>query len=125
MATVCHETEFSATSMESGMSTALQTVEPVGDPAAPLREPQPGPADTAAQGSARSLFPWLPCTLALDVPVTHFTVRDLLQIRAGSIVETDCHQSSDIPLRVNGLLMAWTEFELVGERLAARITDLA
>jgi flagellar motor switch/type III secretory pathway protein FliN len=107
------------------MSTALQTVEPAGDPTAPLREAQAGPADTGASASARSLFPWLPCTLALDVPVTHFTVRDLLQIRPGSIVETDCHQSSDIPMRVNGLLMAWTEFELVGERLAARITDLA
>jgi flagellar motor switch protein FliN/FliY len=41
------------------------------------------------------------------------------------VLETSCHQSMDIPLRVNGLLLAWTEFEVVGERLAARITDLA
>jgi len=39
-------------------------------------------------------------------------------------VQTACHQSTDIPLQVNGMLMAWTEFEVVGERLAARITDL-
>lgn len=71
------------------------------------------------------VLPWLPCTLALDVQVIHFTVRSLLELAPGVILETNCHQSMDIPLRVNGLLMAWTEFEVVGERLAARITDLA
>ena len=71
------------------------------------------------------LLPWLPCTLALDVPVIQFTVRSLLELAPDTILETSCHQSMDIPMRVNGLLMAWTEFEVVGERLAARITDLA
>ncbi len=71
------------------------------------------------------VLPWLPCMLALDVPVIGFTVRSLLELAPGTVLETNCHQSMDIPLRVNGLLMAWTEFELVGERLAARITDLA
>ncbi len=71
------------------------------------------------------VLPWLPCTLALDIPVIRFTVRSLLELAPGVILETSVHQSMDIPLRVNGLLMAWTEFEVVGERLAARITDLA
>ncbi len=69
-------------------------------------------------------LPWLPCTLALEVPVVGFTVGYLLNLREGSLVQTACHQSTDIPLQVNGTLMAWTEFEVVGERLAARITDL-
>jgi flagellar motor switch/type III secretory pathway protein FliN len=70
------------------------------------------------------LLPWLPCTLALEVPVVGFTVGSLLKLVRGSLVQTSCHQSMDIPLQVNGILMAWTEFEVVGERLAARITDL-
>lgn len=53
-----------------------------------------------------------------------FTVNSLLNLQTGSLVKTVCHQSTDIPLQVNGMLMAWTEFEVVGERLAARITDL-
>lgn len=53
-----------------------------------------------------------------------FTVGDLLKLQPGSLVHTGCHQSSDLPLNVNNILMAWTEFEVVGERLAARITDL-
>lgn len=70
------------------------------------------------------LLPWLPCTLALEVEVVGFTVETLLNLAQSSLVKTACHQSADIPLRVNGILMAWTEFEVVGDRLAARITDL-
>jgi len=70
-------------------------------------------------------LPWLPCTLALDIPVARFTVGDLLKLTNGSIVETAYHQSSDLPLRVNGQLVGWTEFEVVGERLAVRLTDLS
>jgi flagellar motor switch/type III secretory pathway protein FliN len=43
----------------------------------------------------------------------------------GSIVETACHHTSDVPLRVNQLLIGWTEFEVIGDRLAVRITDRA
>jgi len=78
-----------------------------------VKEPTPG-----------DLLPWLPCTLALEVEVVGFTVGSLLNLAQDSLVKTATHQSADIPLRVNGLLMAWTEFEVVGERLAARITDL-
>jgi hypothetical protein len=60
------------------------------------------------------VLPWLPCTLALDIPVSKFTIG-----------ETAYHQSSDLPLRVNGQLVGWTEFEVVGERLAVRLTDLS
>jgi len=70
-------------------------------------------------------LPWLPCTLALDIPVVRFSVGDLLSLAKGSVVETAYHQSSDLPLRVNGQLVGWTEFEVVGERLAVRITDLS
>jgi flagellar motor switch protein FliN/FliY len=71
------------------------------------------------------LLHWLPCSLALDIPVIKFTVGDLLCLANGSIVETAYHQSSDLPLRVNGQLVGWTEFEVVGERLAVRLTDLS
>lgn len=94
------------------MSAELQRNEPETSPVSPTRRP----AD---------VLPWLPCTLALDVSVLRFTVRSLLDLAPGDVLETSYHQSMDIPLRVNGLLLAWTEFELIGERLAARITDLA
>lgn len=76
-------------------------------------------------GRPQEALPWLPCRLTLEVPVLHFTVRSLLELQPEVVLETSCHQSMDVPMRVNGVLMAWTEFEVVGERLAARITDLA
>ena len=68
-------------------------------------------------------IPWLPCTLTLELPVVHFTIGDLLSLQKGSIVETACHHTSDVPLRVNQMLIGWTEFELVGDRLAVRLTE--
>lgn len=71
------------------------------------------------------VVPWLDCEIALDIPVARFTVRDLLNLRKGSIVETECHHTRDIPLSVNGKLVGWTEFEVIGNHLAVRITELA
>ena len=66
---------------------------------------------------------WLPCTLTVEVPVARFTIADLLSLKEGSIVETACHHTSDVPLRVNRLLIGWTEFEVVGDQLAIRVTE--
>lgn len=70
-------------------------------------------------------MPWLPCTLSLELPVVRFTVGDLLKLAEGSIVETATHHTSDVPLRVNRMLIGWTEFEVVGDRMAVRITEQA
>ena len=98
-------------------------------PSAPKLDPQSsqGPQLVEKQQDRDPIeqLPWLPCTLALDIPVINFTVRDLLNLVPGAIVETAYHQSSDLPLKVNGQLVGWTEFEVVGDRLAVRLTDLS
>ena len=98
------------------MSTAPQIAEP-----APLK----GPQLVEKTSSPLDRWLWLPCTLTVDLRVVNFTVGDLLRLHQGATVETACHQTSDLPLRVNGRLMGWTEFEVVGEQLAVRLTDLA
>lgn len=83
-------------------------------------------APTSVEGNdLLDSMPWLPCTLTLDVPVVRFTIGDLLALRRGSIVETACHHTSDVPLRVNQVLMGWTEFDVIGDHLAVRMTDQA
>ncbi len=67
---------------------------------------------------------WLPCTLVLEVPVASFTVGSLLRLEVGSIVETSSHHNADLPLEVNGQILGLTEFEVVGERLAVRLTGV-
>ncbi len=100
------------------MSTAPRNLESQPDETSHFEAP-PGPVDLL------DTMPWLPCTLTLDVPVKHFTIGDLLTLAKGSIVETSCHHTSDVPLRVNRLLIGWTEFEVIGDHLAVRITDQA
>ena len=90
----------------------------------PAKEAQPAKA-AEAEKTPLTHFGWLPCQLSLEVPVTRFTVGDLLRLSKGSIVETSIHFASDIPFRANGLLIGWTEFEVIGNRLAVRITELA
>lgn len=98
------------------MSSVVQNLE--GNPGKPFA------AETSATHSdLLDTIPWLPCTLTLELPVVRFTIGDLLSLQKGSIVETACHHTSDVPLRVNQMLIGWTEFELVGDRLAVRITE--
>jgi flagellar motor switch protein FliN/FliY len=104
------------------MNTAINLVVPIPDPK-PVGDPPQ--SEKLNEREFGDLLHWLPCSLALDIPVIKFTVGDLLHLAKGSIVETAYHQSSDLPLRVNGQLVGWTEFEVVGERLAVRLTDLS
>lgn len=83
----------------------------------------PSPSAAPEDNDLLESMPWLPCTLTVDLPVPRFTIGDLLALAEGSIVETACHHTSDLPLRVNKLLIGWTEFNVVGERLAVRITE--
>ncbi|MGA8109917.1 MAG: FliM/FliN family flagellar motor C-terminal domain-containing protein [Acidobacteriaceae bacterium] len=100
------------------MSTAAQNPDPE-----PLRTARPA-ASVDAEDLLDSM-PWLPCTLTLEIPVVRFTIADLLALAKGSVVETACHHTSDVPLRANRVLIGWTEFEVIGDRLAVRITDQA
>ena len=90
----------------------------------PAKENQLAPVIEAPKNPLEQ-FGWLPCQLSLEVPVTGFTVGDLLRLSKGSIVETAVHYAGDIPLRANGILIGWSEFEAVGNRLAVRLTELA
>ena len=85
------------------------------------------PAKTAASIRKNLVdeLPWLPLTLTVEIPVPDFTLQDLMNLRTGSIVKTLHQSSSDVPLRVNGKLIAWAKFEVDGDRLASRITELA
>jgi len=67
----------------------------------------------------------LPCHISVEVPVPGFRARDLLRLRRRAIIDAQWSKGTDVPLRVNGELIGWAEFEVVGDRLAARLTELA
>ncbi len=67
----------------------------------------------------------LPCSVTIVVPLPGFKVKDLLGLRPKSVVASHWPTSDNLPLKVNGELMAWCEFEVLGSRLAVRLTELA
>ena len=74
--------------------------------------------------------PWvrvepLPCLLTIEISVPGFTVADLVRLERGGIIATRWTVGQDVPLRINGELIAWSEFEVVQNRLAVRLTELA
>jgi flagellar motor switch protein FliN/FliY len=70
-------------------------------------------------------FQLLPCRLSLEIPVPGFTIAALLRLSCNDVINTHWLQGSDVPLHVNGKLIGWTEFEVIDDHLAARLTQIA
>jgi flagellar motor switch protein FliN/FliY len=70
-------------------------------------------------------FQLLACQLTLEIPIPGFTVAALLRLSPNDVVNTHWLQGSDVPLHVNGKLIGWTEFEVIDDHLAARLTQIA
>ena len=79
-------------------------------------------AKVNSEGWARALT--LQCSLTVDMPLPGFTVRDALELQKNAVVDSHWRVGTDVPLRVNGRLIACGEFEVVGNRLAVRVTEL-
>ena len=67
----------------------------------------------------------LSCELTVDLSLPDFKIADLLQMRPGSVINARWRVGQDVPLRLNGTAIGWIEFEMVADRLAVRLTELA
>ncbi len=63
--------------------------------------------------------------LEAGIPMPRFKVRDLLRLEVGQVVESESPDSEDVPLRVGHVQVGWSEFEVVEQQLAVRLTRLA
>ena len=97
------------------------SAEKVPPPQPAVREQEPKPEEEARW----NLVEELECELTVDLPMPDFKIGDLLKLRQGSVIGARLRVGRDVPLRLNGALVGWIEFELVGERLAVRLTELA
>lgn len=68
---------------------------------------------------------WLPCQLSAEIPISAFTVGDLLSLALNSVVDTRTPSDADVLVSVNGELVAHAELEVVGDRIAVRMTEIA
>jgi flagellar motor switch protein FliN/FliY len=66
----------------------------------------------------------LPCHLQVELAVPGFTIRDLLSLEVDSIVDTQRREGAHVPVKANGIMVAWAEFDVMEDRLAVRLTEI-
>ena len=85
-------------------------------------------AEEAKQAAAESES-WLQalslgCDLTVDMTLPGFKVADVLRLQKNAVINSHWRVGTDVPLRVNGRLIARGEFEVVENHLAVRVTEL-
>jgi flagellar motor switch/type III secretory pathway protein FliN len=63
--------------------------------------------------------------VTVEVPIARLTVRELFRLHAGSVVAALQFSGAHVPVVIGGKVLAWGEFQVVGEHLALRIAELA
>ena len=63
-------------------------------------------------------------TLSVEIGSTEISIRNLLQLNQGSVVELDRLAGEPLDVKVNGTLIAHGEVVVVNERFGIRLTDV-
>jgi flagellar motor switch protein FliM len=63
-------------------------------------------------------------TIRAGVPLNRFRVRDLLAMKAGQVFESLSPATEDVPVRAGLSQLGWSEFEVLEQRMALRLTRL-
>jgi flagellar motor switch protein FliN len=66
----------------------------------------------------------IPVTLSVEIGRTRQTIRNLLQLNQGSVVELDRLAGEPMDVLVNGTLIAHGEIVVVNEKFGIRLTDV-
>lgn len=66
----------------------------------------------------------IPVSISMEVGSTEITIRNLLQLNQGSVVELDRLAGEPLDVLVNGTLIAHGEVVVVNEKFGIRLTDV-
>lgn len=66
----------------------------------------------------------IPVRLSMEVGNTQISIRDLLQLGQGSVIELDRLAGEPLDVLVNGTLIAHGEVVVVNEKFGIRMTDV-
>ncbi len=66
----------------------------------------------------------IPVTISMEVGSTSITIRNLLQLNQGSVIELDRLAGEPLDVLVNGTLIAHGEVVVVNEKFGIRMTDV-
>ena len=66
----------------------------------------------------------IPVTISMEVGRSNISIRNLLQLNQGSVVELDRVAGEPLDVMVNGTLIAHGEVVVVNEKFGIRLTDV-
>ena len=66
----------------------------------------------------------IPVNISMEIGRTNISIRNLLQLNQGSVVELDRLAGEPLDVLVNGTLIAHGEVVVVNEKFGVRLTDV-
>lgn len=79
---------------------------------------------TTPEGQDLDVILDIPVTISMEVGRTAITIRNLLQLNQGSVIELDRLAGEPLDVLVNGTLVAHGEVVVVNEKFGIRMTDV-
>jgi flagellar motor switch protein FliN/FliY len=114
-----------ADGLRAGTEAAPQAPAPAAQPAAQsVFKPLAGGESAAASGTDIDLIMDVPVQLTVELGRTRLTIKNLLQLGQGSIVELEALAGEPMDIFVNGYLIAQGEVVVVEEKYGIRLTDI-
>ncbi|MBH3340849.1 MULTISPECIES: flagellar motor switch protein FliN [unclassified Pseudomonas] len=97
-------------------------------PRAPMEEfgsaPVPSNLPANLDGPNLDVILDIPVSISMEVGNTDITIRNLLQLNQGSVIELDRLAGEPLDVLVNGTLIAHGEVVVVNEKFGIRLTDV-
>ncbi len=98
-----------------------------GEHAATAEKVQPDALQDDAHGTAEvnmDVILDVPVTMSMEVGRTRISIRNLLQLNQGSVVELERAAGEPLDVFVNGTLVAHGEVVVINEKFGIRLTDV-
>lgn len=92
--------------------------------AAPLESLRDDALPMSGDGPNLDVILDIPVTLSMEVGSTNISIRNLLQLNQGSVIELDRLAGEPLDVLVNGTLIAHGEVVVVNEKFGIRLTDV-
>jgi len=90
---------------------------------APLQTLQPDSVVGEGEVNIENILD-IPLTICMEVGKTKISIRNLLQLNQGSVVELDRLAGEPLDVTVNGTLIAHGEVVVINEKFGIRLTDV-
>jgi flagellar motor switch protein FliN/FliY len=123
---MAEEKDNSATG-EDDWAAAMAEQESAGAAQAQPAQIFPAFGDSAGKGSMMNELDMIldiPVQIAVELGRTKITIKNLLQLAHGSVVELDAMAGEPMSVFVNGTLIAQGEVVVVNDKFGIRLTDI-